>query len=285
MALVKCKECGGEVSKIAKSCPKCGAPVKKKGIGCGSLIIALIVLFVLFLVLGAILSHQESKETEKITRQREEAQKQAEVAFDKNINQHYMHLKKLILENSLDDAVKLLDNFNKYGQINYKDVQNINKAVRTNYNLKKLEGISKNNTKERLDIYKKLVVINPENTSYISQRDRYQKVFTEQEIKRRNAERKATEERRKTEERNARIEEHFSPWDGSHRNLVNLIKESMNDPDSYKHVKTVYSDHGEYLMVKTTFRGKNAFGGTVVNFVLAKVDLDGNILEIIEQGS
>lgn len=30
MALVKCKECGQEVSQKARSCPKCGAPIKKK---------------------------------------------------------------------------------------------------------------------------------------------------------------------------------------------------------------------------------------------------------------
>ncbi len=30
MALVKCKECGQEVSQKAGSCPKCGAPIKKK---------------------------------------------------------------------------------------------------------------------------------------------------------------------------------------------------------------------------------------------------------------
>lgn len=30
MALIKCKECGDQVSDKAASCPKCGAPVAKK---------------------------------------------------------------------------------------------------------------------------------------------------------------------------------------------------------------------------------------------------------------
>lgn len=30
MALIKCKECGNEISKKAKVCPKCGSPIKKK---------------------------------------------------------------------------------------------------------------------------------------------------------------------------------------------------------------------------------------------------------------
>jgi hypothetical protein len=58
----------------------------------------------------------------------------------------------------------------------------------------------------------------------------------------------------------------------------------MNDPDSYKHVETVYSDMGDYLVVRTTFRGKNAFGGVVTNWIKAKVDLNGNVISVIEQG-
>ncbi|MCK5538152.1 MAG: zinc-ribbon domain-containing protein [Bacteroidales bacterium] len=30
MALIKCKECGAEISKNAKECPGCGAPLQKK---------------------------------------------------------------------------------------------------------------------------------------------------------------------------------------------------------------------------------------------------------------
>lgn len=87
----------------------------------------------------------------------------------------------------------------------------------------------------------------------------------------------------KPQTREERIEAQFSAWDGSHRNLTKAIKASMNDPDSYKHVETVYWDMGDYLQVKTTFRGKNVFGGTVTNAVTAKVDLDGNVLEIVSQ--
>jgi len=39
--LIPCKGCGNPVSKSAKACPSCGAPVKR-GIGCGGLIVLLI---------------------------------------------------------------------------------------------------------------------------------------------------------------------------------------------------------------------------------------------------
>lgn len=103
----------------------------------------------------------------------------------------------------------------------------------------------------------------------------------EKERKRLN--RIVTEAKRKTEH-NERIERGFSVWDGSHKKLTKLIQKSMNDPDSYTHVETVYSERSDHLIVKTTFRGKNAFGGVVINWVMAKVDFNGNIIQVISQG-
>ncbi len=79
------------------------------------------------------------------------------------------------------------------------------------------------------------------------------------------------------------IEKQFSVWDGSHIKLTRLIKDSMNDPDSYEHVETKYLDMKDYLIINTTFRGKNAFGGVVKNTVKAKVSLDGESVEILDQ--
>lgn len=99
-----------------------------------------------------------------------------------------------------------------------------------------------------------------------------------------SGDKKTTAPKTAKETRTEQIEEHFSKWDGSHRGLTNYIKKSMNDPDSYKHEKTVYFDRGDYLLVETTFRGKNAFGALVKNSVTAKVDLNGNVIEIISKG-
>lgn len=78
----------------------------------------------------------------------------------------------------------------------------------------------------------------------------------------------------------------FSGWDGAYRPLEKLIKKSMNDDDSYKHVETVSSiilgkdPHG---IVKTTFKGKNAYGAVVKEQVSARVDLNtGDVVSIIE---
>jgi hypothetical protein len=83
--------------------------------------------------------------------------------------------------------------------------------------------------------------------------------------------------------REKKIEGQFSIWDGSHRGLTKVIKNSMNDPESYKHVETRHWIMDDHIIVSTTFRGTNAFGGTVANTVKAKVSLEGEVLEILEQ--
>jgi ribosomal protein S20 len=97
-----------------------------------------------------------------------------------------------------------------------------------------------------------------------------------------NAAKKFLEDKGK--KRKEQLQAQFSAWDGSHRGLERLIKKLMNDPDSYEHVETVYWDKGDHLVVKTSFRGKNAFGGLVLNWVKAKVDLEGNVMKVIGQG-
>jgi len=85
------------------------------------------------------------------------------------------------------------------------------------------------------------------------------------------------------EERLAKIKSSFSVFDGSHRGLTRLIKQGLNDPKSYEHVETSHKVMADYMVVTTVFRGKNAFGALVKNQVTAKVDFEGNVLEIIEQ--
>ncbi len=78
------------------------------------------------------------------------------------------------------------------------------------------------------------------------------------------------------------VEYQFSAWDGSHIELVRLVKENMNDPGSFQHVETRYVDNGtgNGLTVYMKFRGKNAFGGLVINEVTATTDYKTNMIKI-----
>ena len=83
------------------------------------------------------------------------------------------------------------------------------------------------------------------------------------------------------EARLEKIENQFSKWDGSHLAVTKKIKDSMNDPNSFEHVETRYIDRGEFLIVTTKFRGTNAFGGVVTSSTIMKVDLKGNVIEVL----
>lgn len=81
------------------------------------------------------------------------------------------------------------------------------------------------------------------------------------------------------------IKEQFSAWDGSHRQSIEAIKKVMNDPDSFDHDETRYrinlKDENPHMIVITSFRGNNAFGGKVLQRMQTKVDLwTGNVLDM-----
>ncbi|PLR45441.1 hypothetical protein [Chimaeribacter arupi] len=82
------------------------------------------------------------------------------------------------------------------------------------------------------------------------------------------------------------FQENFSGWDGSYRPLERFIKDNMNDDSSYKHVSTSYRlilGKDPHAIVKTVFRGKNAYGGTIKDEIAARVDLQtGELVKIIK---
>jgi hypothetical protein len=77
-----------------------------------------------------------------------------------------------------------------------------------------------------------------------------------------------------------KIQEQFSKWDGSHRALVRVIKKHMNDPDSFEHIETKYKKNKKSITVWMKYRGKNAYGGKVIDYTQAELDFDGNLLKI-----
>ncbi|HBN7642451.1 hypothetical protein NDR77_13400 [Pseudomonas aeruginosa] len=169
----------------------------------------------------------------------------------------------------------------QYANVQDADLQKALASARAGIELQKrkaqeatlLEEVAKTVDQAKLaEIYGKLATLFPDNKKYTEQQNSYAKAVQEEKEKA-----AAAEARKKL------IESQFSAWDGSHRTLERAIKKSMNDPDSYEHDETSYWDRGDHLVVLTHFRGRNAFGGMVRNSVKAKVDLNGNILEVIDQ--
>lgn len=145
-------------------------------------------------------------------------------------------------------------------------------AEKTEQLLARLEDIPVEQYEKNLELYQELKNMHPNSDRYKEKVAFYSAKITKKKKRIRAA-----------KKRKEKIEAQFSAWDGSHINLERLIKRSMNNPDSYDHVKTIYWDRGDFLVVRTTFRGTNVFGGVVTNSVTAKVSLDGQVIEVISQ--
>jgi len=81
--------------------------------------------------------------------------------------------------------------------------------------------------------------------------------------------------------RREKIERGFSGWDGSHRALERWIKKRLKDPGSYEHIETRFGDKGDHVLVITTYRARNSFGGYTVESVTAKARIDGSLIAIV----
>ncbi|EKT3964512.1 hypothetical protein AAIP55_001994 [Flavobacterium psychrophilum] len=81
-------------------------------------------------------------------------------------------------------------------------------------------------------------------------------------------------------ERTHLIQRQFAGFSGANRYVEDYIKENMNDPDSYEHIQTTYTDKGSYIIVYTKFRGTNSFGAKIIQVATAKVDINGNVLSL-----
>lgn len=75
MALIKCKECGHEISKSATSCPNCGAKVKRT-----TLFTKFVAVLIAFVAISSYLGHHAADEASAQKVAREAAQRRAEQA-------------------------------------------------------------------------------------------------------------------------------------------------------------------------------------------------------------
>jgi len=215
--------------------------------------------------------------------QHERAQKAAQLRqedidnFNANREQIIAFVNKAISEKDYQSALTLSGKYLVTNDAELKeiyaraesDLAAIQKAEETERILKQLKTIPEKDYSINKSLYQQLMRLHPDNDSYKTKVAFYTSKIVEEKQKQAAAIRKLQ-----------KIESQFT-WDGAHRNLERIIKESMHDPDSYKHVKTVYWERDNHLIVWTTVRGTNAFGGVITNTVRAKVSIDGIVLQIL----
>lgn len=236
--------------------------------------ISIVVLFISFLVLVG----QQTKLEKQLVIDQKNKDEAARIAQIEQSNIDYYNKNKNKIIESAKSAFDMknynlvVDENSKYLVAGDAQLKDLIEEAKIASILAELKEVPVSQFEKNKKLYQELSELAPNNLQY------QEKVsFYEGKIK--------VEEEKKliAQKRKEKIEKQFSPWDGSHYNLERMIKKAMNDPDSYEHDETVYWDKGSYLIVKTVYRGKNAFGGVVKNFVRAKVNLDGDILQIIDQ--
>jgi len=178
--------------------------------------------------------------------------------------------------NTIDDRIakgdyrNALELIEQWQDIGDKDIKIAFKRARTAFVVAELRMVPKEQYERNLSLYTELSNLNPESEQYNQKIEFYTAAAEQHRIKI-----EAADKRRKL------IESGFSKWDGSHLALERYVISSMNDPDSYDHVETSYSDKGNFILVVTKFRGKNAFGGIVIDSISANAHLDGDLIGII----
>lgn len=228
---------------------------------------------------------QEEALAEQAKTQQEEERKQNAQEFATNRTVILAQVDRHLTDSNPEAAIKLLSTYSTVDDDGLKQaLKKANDQIQLNQNKARekelLDQAAKtNNPNELHTIYSELSKLLPLEANYVEKRGRYEAAI--EEAKKQDEEAEAAVA--KALDRQKSIKSQFSSWDGSHRNLERLIKKSMNDPDSYEHDSTSYLDRKDHLLVQTSFRGKNAFGGVVKNTVIAIVDLNGNILEVIKQ--
>jgi hypothetical protein len=179
MAITKCKECQKEISTKASSCPHCGAKVKSKNIGCGIVLLVLIVgLIVVNIIDSQITQYNkrvETKKQEEIKKQQNENFEKEKNDFISNIENHYSDLIKLKEQAKIDEAVNKLNLFEKYGKKNFKDINEINRDIKTKSLEEKLKKTPATDINGNLKLYSGLIKLNPNNQTYKSKAEQYQK--------------------------------------------------------------------------------------------------------------
>ncbi|MBV6824532.1 hypothetical protein [Pseudomonas sp. PD9R] len=143
---------------------------------------------------------------------------------------------------------------------------------------KQLSTVGATDYDQAFTIYAQLVSLEPTNKLYKQKLDRFVKARDEKAAK----DAAALAASVAKAERQKKIEAQFSGYSGVHYSFERMIKDAMNDPDSYDHVETKYIDKGTFIRVFLTFRGRNGFGGMVKNTKVADFTIGGDFLREIE---
>jgi hypothetical protein len=174
MSLIKCKDCGNEVSKKAQSCPNCGAPLKRKSIGCFSGLLIIFLVIVGIGIIGLIIPQVSKRKVTEERRQtvlqqskiKQEKENKERKDFLANIENHYNKAVSLHKDKKLALAAEEAELFGKHGMLDYKDMRSRYKQIMIAHLEEKVRPIPASRVDENLMIYNQLARLDPNNEKY-----------------------------------------------------------------------------------------------------------------------
>jgi hypothetical protein len=169
-------------------------------------------------------------------------------------------------EGNLTDALAVA---NKYDNADT-DLERLKHQIRLTQLKDLLKGESDLTLEQRADAYAGLADLEPDNKQYAEKSAALNSQVA--------ADKKAAADKAA---KHAKLLAQFSKWDGSQPNVEYAIKERMNNPDSYKHVETRFTETPSGAIVYTKFRGTNGFGAIITTTAVATVDLDGSVTKLV----
>lgn len=259
MALVKCGECGSKISDKATACPKCGAPPsvakqKSRSYGLwGVLVLLVLIGFVSSAISNCSVEKQQQAEAQERQARRQafaEAQKKKMDDFNGNPAPTLMQAQHLADQQKWMEVVQLLA---PYLSAKNADVQRLYDDASEKQLLVKVAKLPATDLKGNYEHYNQLAALRPANKTYAGKRDTYKAKLDEQQAKELAEKLLFGDQPTK------------SAWDGAYPEVKTYLKRVANDPDSIDIVgcTDVYKNKDGWL-VGCQYRGKNAFGGTIL---------------------
>lgn len=183
MGLVKCRSCENLFGSKAGKCPNCGLPAEKRNalwyVGVAAVV----------LIMGgvAVVGFQREGALRK-----PQVAKKIETPVNRAVEADYKRLVALYRAQKFEEAEKALDNFRKHGKLGHKDVARVERGLEIHRLVEKAKLIPAGEAETNLTLYKRLLLLDPDNETYRRKVARYSLALKR---KQRGQKRKAEEDR------------------------------------------------------------------------------------------
>ena len=184
MGVMKCGKCGTELSGKAGKCPKCGAPVKKKGAGLGTVLLIFLAIFISAPLISALFARvMTSRADVRRAKQADERILAQTIAREKLLQEFNENKKSILLYlNGLLDEKKykeVIEKAEPYLSLDDTEVTRISKKAEELSLLAELKKVAASNLDRKYQLYVRLENLDPTRKKYYEKIQYYREKLLE----------------------------------------------------------------------------------------------------------